>query len=307
MRSLSLTRSSAAPRTVQVPPKVARAASAGSSSMSSGTSAGATTTSPSGPDSIRTAPTGSPCHVSSAVTSTRAPARRSTSNSAVRVGFNPTWRISMAEPGSPAAATPRNAHADGSPGTRSARPPVRRAPPSTVSRPATERSTVTPNAANARSVWSRVASGSTTVVVPDARSPASRTALLICALGTSGVWVIPVKRTAGDGERWPPALGGGEPGAHGGEWGDDASHRPARQRGVADEPRRERRSGQYAGQQPHRRPRVAAVDVGPGRAEPAGRRRRSAPASPPAPPACSTSIPSDSRQVRVERQSAPVE
>ena len=54
---------------------------------------------------IRTRPTGSPCQspVTSVVTS--APARRSTSKSATRVGFRPTSSMSIVEPGRPAAAT----------------------------------------------------------------------------------------------------------------------------------------------------------------------------------------------------------
>ena len=45
-------------------------------------------------------------------------------------------------------------------------------------------------------------------------------------------------------------------------------HRPPRQRRVADEPRREGLTREHAGQEAHRRPRVAAVDLALWRAEP---------------------------------------
>ena len=209
---------------------------------------------------------------------TAAPARRSTSNRAVRVGLRPTSCRVSADPGRPAAATPRNAEAEGSPGTRSASPPRSAAPPVTVSRPGALRSTSTPKAASARSVWSRVGSGSTTVVVPEARSPASSTALLICALGTSGVCMMPASAPPVTVERRPSALGGGDPRAHRRQRRDHPPHRPARERGVADQPAGERGRGQHAGQQPHRRARVAAVDVAGGWPTTVRRRRESAPA-----------------------------
>ena len=52
---------------------------------------------------------------------------------------------------------------------------------------ASVRSTGTPRARSIRSVWSRVATDSRTVVRPSARSPASRIADFTCALGTGVV------------------------------------------------------------------------------------------------------------------------
>ncbi len=78
-----------------------------------------------------------------------------------------------------APATSQNAAAETSPGTRSftvctANPPwiVQATDPSGAS----DRSTGTPRARSMRSVWSRVATDSRTVVIPSARSPASRIA-----------------------------------------------------------------------------------------------------------------------------------
>ena len=52
-------------------------------------------------------------------------------------------------------------------------------------------STVTPNAASIFSVWSRDVTGSTTVVGPSAKSPASRMADFTCALATGLSYVMP--------------------------------------------------------------------------------------------------------------------
>ena len=84
-------------------------------------------------------------------TSTRAPKRRSTSSSAVRVGFRPTSSISTREPGSAAAATSQNAADEKSPGHGQSRgrPVAGRRDTETV-RPST--ATRPPNAASARSV-----------------------------------------------------------------------------------------------------------------------------------------------------------
>ena len=49
-------------------------------------------------------------------------------------------------------------------------------------------------AASSRSVWSRLGSGSTTVVVPSASSPASSTQLLTCAEATGSSYSIPCSR-----------------------------------------------------------------------------------------------------------------
>jgi len=96
------------------------------------------------------------------------------------------------DPGMAAAAAAQTAAEEGSPGTRRRdAAAVTRCPPGTRTRsPST--SHVKPNNGNARSVWSRVAAVSTTVVVPEANRPASMTALLTWALGTAGVQVMPV-------------------------------------------------------------------------------------------------------------------
>ena len=77
-----------------------------------------------------TVPRGSPPSVAIVSTSTRAPNRRSTSSSAVRVGLRPTCSISMRDPGMAAAATSQKAADEKSPGTESFRA-VRRWPPET--------------------------------------------------------------------------------------------------------------------------------------------------------------------------------
>ena len=102
--------------------------------------------------------------------------------SAVRDGFRPTRSIVIDEPGRDAAATIQNAAEEKSPGTGSVCPTPRCPPSIETVRPSTL--TVKPNAASARSVWSRVWAGSVTEVVPSVWSPARMTALLTWALGT---------------------------------------------------------------------------------------------------------------------------
>ena len=63
--------------------------------------------------------------------------------------------------------------------------------------------TSAPMAVSISSVWLRVATGSTTAVVPSANSPASSTADLTCALGTAGRYSMPCS-----GSR-PPTMSGG--------------------------------------------------------------------------------------------------
>src|SRR5216683_1267969 len=60
--------------------------------------------------------------------------------------------------------------------------------------PSTVALTSVPIARSRRSVWSRVATGSTTVVGPLAASPASRSALFTWALGTESTWRRPCSR-----------------------------------------------------------------------------------------------------------------
>ena len=55
-----------------------------------------------------------------------------------------------------------------------------------------------PERARKRSVWSRLGSGSITVVVPEASRPAISTHDLICAEATGSVYSIPLQRLAVD-------------------------------------------------------------------------------------------------------------
>ena len=104
---------------------------------------------------------------------------------AVRDGFNPTCSMVMVDPGSEAAATIQKAAEEKSPGTGMVRPCPRWPPAIDTVRPLTV--TLKPNAARARSVWSRVWAGSVTAVVPSVWRPARMTALFTWALGTEGV------------------------------------------------------------------------------------------------------------------------
>ena len=107
-----------------------------------------------------------------------------------RVGLTPTPRSVSSASGWIAAATSQNAAAETSPGTRSLdrthrRPSFetdRHRPAGPAARPRSR--PATPRARSIRSVWSRVATASRTVVRPSARSPASRIADLTWALGT---------------------------------------------------------------------------------------------------------------------------
>ncbi len=189
MRSVSLTRSSPAPRTLTSAPWPASAAIAGSSSISPGTSSGVMSTRPMRSPSTMIVPRGSPAAPGSVWTSTRAPNRWSTPISAVRLGLRPTSSISTRDPGRAAAATIQKAADEKSPGTTSSWPASCCGPSTDTRLPSSSTRTEPPNAASACSVWSRVWAGSTTVVVPLVWSPASRTALFTCALGT-GEWYV---------------------------------------------------------------------------------------------------------------------
>ncbi len=121
--------------------------------------------------------------------SIRAPIRRSRSMMARRVGFTPTSRSRSSASGWMAPATSQKAAADTSPGTRSSIA-CTVVPPciDQVTAPSvTPRSTGTPRARSIRSVWSRVATDSRTVVLPSARTPANRIADFTWALGTGVV------------------------------------------------------------------------------------------------------------------------
>ena len=94
----------------------------------------------------------------------------------------------MSLPGRMAAATTAKAADEGSPGTTRSRPlssgqptTVMRLPPPSARRHA---ATSAPKWRSMRSVWSRVGSGSITVVSPAVLRPASRMALFTCAEAT---------------------------------------------------------------------------------------------------------------------------
>ena len=101
----------------------------------------------------------------------------------MRRGFRLTPWIVSREPASSVAATRNGAAAEKSPGI-STSPSSRRSAGQTVAL-VDRRCTRTPAASSSASVWSRVGSGSTTVVSPSAaKSPASRIADLTWALAT---------------------------------------------------------------------------------------------------------------------------
>ena len=85
----------------------------------------------------------------------------------------------MREPGTSTAAATWKAALDGSPGTWIASSSSSSWLPTDTCRPS--RRTSTPPRSRSRSVWSRLGAGSTTVVRPSARMPASRSADFTCA------------------------------------------------------------------------------------------------------------------------------
>ena len=107
----------------------------------------------------------------------------------MRVGLSPTSSSVTSECGNAAAAAAQNAADEASPGTLRLAPRSR-CPPHTVIAPSSRSSSML-NTGNARSVWSRVACRSLTVVSPVAWSPASSIAVLTCALATGGVKSMP--------------------------------------------------------------------------------------------------------------------
>ena len=117
--------------------------------------------------------------------------RRSTSTNAIRDGFSATPSITSSEPGAMAAATTQNAADDGSPGTVNSNGDG--APAVTCIARSPIRVIGAPSAASMRSVWSRLAAGSTTSVVPVACSPARTRAVLTCALATARWWTHPTR------------------------------------------------------------------------------------------------------------------
>ncbi len=170
--------------------KEAATARTGYSSIMLGARSAGTSTPSSGPARTSRSATGSPPASRGLSISILAPISRSVATRPVRSSFMPTFSMRISEPGSSSAATIGNAAEEGSPGTtRSAalsstspRSVIRRWPSAVVT-PVT----MAPKWRSIRSVWSRVASGSTTVVSPGAFKPASRIADFTCAEGTGSV------------------------------------------------------------------------------------------------------------------------
>ena len=118
MRSLSLTRSSPAPRITVVPrAKLATSTISGSSSISDGTSSGSTSVATSSACRTSMSATGSPPAQRRPNSPTRAPIRSSTASMPVRVGLMPTpWMVRL-EPASTQPAAMNGAADEKSPGT----------------------------------------------------------------------------------------------------------------------------------------------------------------------------------------------
>ena len=279
MRSLSLTRSSAAPATREraLRRSAAATARAGTSSMSDGhdrrrrrrcprsARRARPRSSPPAPGSSRSTP----------VVDVRRPSRRSTSRNAVRARVQQhAARCAPRASGRISAATTRNAALDD---VARARPVERGAQRAAAvdgervarrARPARRR-----RAAGARCGrgWARARAPS---CAPSACRPASRTAVFTCALGDRQVArSMPRERAALDGQR-RPAVGGLDARAHRAQRRRHALHGPAAQRRVA----RRGRSGTAArpatpGQHAQGRARVAGVEgAGAARARPPGPR-----------------------------------
>ena len=113
---------------------------------------------------------------------TIAPMRWAMRTKPLRVQFTPTPRRTSREPGTSTPAAMAKAALDGSPGTTSSSSVSSSVPATVTWRPL--RCTVTPAAVSMRSVWSRLAAGSVTVVAPSAARPASSTHDFTCALAT---------------------------------------------------------------------------------------------------------------------------
>ena len=235
IRSLSLTRSSAAPLTVTSPPCAASAAMAGSSSMRPGTSSGAMVIGRILSCSTTTVPRGSPPSSSEADTCTRAPNRRRTSSRPVRDGFRPTSSISTREPGIAAAATSQNAADEKSPGT--------------CERPALQ--ALAAGDRHGQAVHGRPAAEggqrALGVVARRGRLGDAGRALGVQAGEQDGALDLRARHVRLVGDAVQPravdrqrrvAVGRLDAGAHALERLDDPPHRPARQRGVADQPAR---------------------------------------------------------------------
>ncbi len=184
-RSLSLTRSSSRPFiTVAPSAKAAATARTGYSSIIDGARSSGTVTPLRDEERTRRSATSSPPARRGFMTSISAPISCSVRIRPVRVGFISTLRMVTSEPGTRSAATSGKAVEDGSPGTSITWPVSLPRPSRRIVRtPSASVSTVrfAPKPCSIFSVWSRVITGSMTVVMPGVLRPARRTADFTCA------------------------------------------------------------------------------------------------------------------------------
>ena len=120
---------------------------------------------------------------------TTAPIRSAIRTNPVRVQFALMSVMTMREPLTRIAAAMWNAADDGSPGTWMSPSSSSSCWVSSIRSPS--RVIRTPARASRRSVWSRLGSGSITVVVPDASRPAISTHDLTCAEATGSSYSMP--------------------------------------------------------------------------------------------------------------------
>src|SRR6185312_5359247 len=210
-RSDSLTRNSLRPRITVVPSaKAAATARIGYSSIMDGARAAGTST-PRSPDArTRISAVSSPPSVRRSRCAIDAPISASVIRSPVRSGLSITPSRITSEPGVSSAAISGKAAEDGSAGTTIGAGANSGWPVSVIRRPFAPSSstrTAAPKWLSIFSVWSRVASRSTTTVSPGAERPASNTADLSCADATGG------SNTIGIGSRAPASVNGSRPSA----------------------------------------------------------------------------------------------
>ena len=147
--------------------------------MVAGISSAATSTPWSSEARAVTCPIGSPPMVRSTCVSRSAPIARKISSAPVRVGFRPTSAIVSWDPAIVVAATMKNSALEISPGISHSTPLGVCPPAIVVAVPVVAMSI--PAAVNILSVWSRLCSGSVTVVCPLAFRAARRRQVFTCA------------------------------------------------------------------------------------------------------------------------------
>ena len=196
--------------------------------------------------------------------STIAPIRSRIRRNPARVQLTPTRSSTSREPRTSTPAAIRNAAEDRSPGTSTDRARARRCCRTVVRNPPPRRrpsrATGAPARASIRSVWSRVGTGSITVVA-SVTSPASSTHDLTWRARHRELVVDPGERRAVDGERREPALARLDPRAHQRQrLGDPVDRTPADRVVAVELEARALLEGEPARQQPHQGAGVADVD-----------------------------------------------